>query len=273
MTQAKPIVMIATPCYSGHVAIEYLNSIAKTVHLLGEHRISHAITILQGDPFIGKARSRLASQFLTDYPTFTDLFFIDDDIGFPAEKVIRFLFHKEDVLVGACPKRSHTREWAADFFLRDGKILRKKNGLIMAGNITPTGFMRVKRHVIERMAEGCPWHLQHAEGTIRKVWHLFYAGHTDPAIEKLRTTDLSQFTREEMMAWLQRAIGVAPHTEEGKFWGEDSHFGNRWREMGGEVWVDPDISFTHRGPRVWGDGMTFADAIALEGVPVQLVDG
>jgi hypothetical protein len=32
---------------------------------------------------------------------------------------------------------------------------------------------------------------------------------------------------------------------EGVWWGEDYAFSRRWREMGGEIWVVPDLDITH----------------------------
>lgn len=39
--------------------------------------------------------------------------------------------------------------------------------------------------------------------------------------------------------------------EHGRYWGEDFVFCARWRELGGRVWVVPDIGFEHVGVKVW----------------------
>lgn len=39
--------------------------------------------------------------------------------------------------------------------------------------------------------------------------------------------------------------------EHGRYWGEDFVFCNRWRALGGKVWVMPDIGFEHVGVKVW----------------------
>ena len=35
------------------------------------------------------------------------------------------------------------------------------------------------------------------------------------------------------------------------FWGEDYCFARKWTDDGQEVWVDPNIEFTHRGTKKW----------------------
>jgi hypothetical protein len=34
-------------------------------------------------------------------------------------------------------------------------------------------------------------------------------------------------------------------------YGEDYSFCKRWRDMGGQVWVDPSISMGHLGTKIW----------------------
>jgi hypothetical protein len=266
----KPSVMIATPSYEGRPCLDYMTSMIETTNLLAGRQIEYVVHILPGDAFIAKARSRLASMMLTDHPACTDLLFIDDDICFSAEKVLKFLYYKEDIVCGICPKNLDVTEWAGEPFLSNGHAARKKNGL-MLGRMIPTGFLRIKRRVLERMAEVVPWHMESPRDTEpKKVWHFFHAGHVDPGIEKLRATDLSTLTREELIAWLKRAIGLVQPAEAGEYWGEDFFFAQRWRQMGGSCWIDPNIRFTHRGSKTWDGGGTFADAI--KDTPVQAID-
>jgi hypothetical protein len=35
--------------------------------------------------------------------------------------------------------------------------------------------------------------------------------------------------------------------EENTWYGEDTAFLRRWRDIGGEIWVEPDINFCHQG--------------------------
>ena len=39
--------------------------------------------------------------------------------------------------------------------------------------------------------------------------------------------------------------------EFGKFWGEDMDFCNRWRAIGGRIWLDTNIKFQHAGRKTW----------------------
>lgn len=36
-----------------------------------------------------------------------------------------------------------------------------------------------------------------------------------------------------------------------RWWGEDARFCRLWTDLGGEIWIDPDIEFNHTGPKTY----------------------
>jgi hypothetical protein len=244
-------VLIATPSFERRPCIEYVISMLQTEKALSAAKIDHATTILGGDPYLGKVRNRLVSTFLTEWPMATDLFFIDDDVGWPEHKFMEFLRRPEDIIVGAYPKKQESLEFPVTLQLDPDGNMIEQNGLYLA-NLVPTGFMRIKRHVLERMSMECgKYHEVIPGGTISIFWNMFEASYRDLELEGLRTRDLDTLTKDEAIAYLRRAIGVTASTQVGQFWGEDYYFAQRWRDMGGQVWCDPDIQFTHRGSKAW----------------------
>ena len=87
----------------------------------------------------------------------------------------------------------------------------------------PTGFLRIKRHVLDRMAAVAGRYID-GTGHGVKAHNIFEMGYC-PDNEK--------------------------ETGLGEWWGEDFAWCRRWHNMGGEIWVYPDINFGHRGGKTW----------------------
>jgi hypothetical protein len=214
----KPFCRFSTPALSHWVTLEYLMSALRTEKLLIEHGISHEWSNRPGDPFIAKARSSAACEFLkTDG---TDLFFLDDDIGWPAEKVLEFINRPEPVIAGVYPHKMEELSFPCSLEA-DGDHLVEENGLFRAV-LAPTGFMRIKREVLERLYDASP---------------------------PYRETEADGITYERR-AIFNSGVGV-----DGNYWGEDYAFCNACRAADIPVWIDPNINFFHRGTRRWAANM------------------
>lgn len=214
----RPFVFFATPTLSGNVSGEFFLSALSTQHLCNAESYITKWRLLMGDCYLSRVKSRLATEFLDSNAT--DLFFLDDDIGWPPEKVIEFINRPEDIIAGAYPLKSETAQFPMIPFSEDGNATMRGNHLKMA--YSTNGFMRIKRHVIEKLAE---------------ISNKFTIG-SGYAVQDNAT----QETCIEIFR-----VGVY----EDKFWGEDFDFSARCRALGFEIWCDTDIDFTHRGGRVW----------------------
>jgi hypothetical protein len=80
----EPNVFIAMPCY-GEIPLEVVLAIMR----VGGLPFSHAIHLTPGDSLVSRARNRLAADFLES--DCTHLLFIDSDIVFEPEDIIRLL--------------------------------------------------------------------------------------------------------------------------------------------------------------------------------------
>ena len=92
MPVVQQCAIFATPSLDHRVTLDYLRSWTETIWLMSSKGIAAGRVDRGGDCFVAKARSKLVTDFLNQYPMATDLFFLDDDIGWPAEKVIEFVF-------------------------------------------------------------------------------------------------------------------------------------------------------------------------------------
>jgi len=215
--RAGKFVVFCTPSLDGRVSMEFFESSIRTEHLLHRCGISTGYRQVSGDQFIAKARNRLVTDFLVEFPTATDLFFVDDDISWPAEKVRDFIARREMVVCGVYPKKSDSPSYPVEMETKDGKLIRQ-NGLFSA-ILAPTGFMRIKRPLLEAMVKNCRTYMEVMHDGSKKLSHnLFEAGLLPTGAD-----------------WV----------------GEDYDFCQKVRSMGETIWVDPDITFTHRGPKKW----------------------
>lgn len=213
----NPTVAIATPCFSHAVCVEYLRSALQTDWALAARGYDRTYLTHCGDQFIAKARNKLVNDFLVNHPGVENFFFIDDDLGWPADKFVEFIERDEDILVGVYPKRSDDEDWPV-VIKGEGGVLEEKDHLVRVLR-GPTGFMRIKRRVLEAL-------LPHA-----------------PVFKDINP----QGQTEETPGFF--AAGVAP---DGWFWTEDYIFCNNVVAAGFEIWADPDVAFTHRGQKTWG---------------------
>jgi hypothetical protein len=214
-------VCFATPSLDMRVCLEYKRSLSQTEWLLWNAGYVTAHMDRGGDCFVQKVRSKLATDFLRNFPDTDNFFFLDDDIGWPAEKAMEFIRSDKDVIAGIYPKKSEELDFpvalAADPIT--GELI-EQNGLLFAKSV-PTGFMRIKRRVLEKIAETSvnfmDFDIENGVGVGKQYHYLF-------------------------------ECGPGP---DGWFWGEDFSFCQKVLNAGFEIWVDPNIKFDHRGHRKW----------------------
>ena len=225
----KPVVLFAVTSFTGSVCREFLPSLIESLGILGQRGIASQLSIVPGDPYLSKARNRCAYEFLAHHLAATHLFFLDDDLGWQPDAVARLLDHDVDLVAGCYPKKTDKGEWPCQIDT-DSDGNPHARGPLWRAKLAPTGFMCIKRTVVERMAASAMMYVDtSATGWTTLQWNIF---------------DMGCFLSDG-----SRPIDQAGQV--GQFWGEDYYFCRKWRDMGGEIWIDPDIMFTHRGSMAW----------------------
>ena len=98
-----PKVFLATPMYGGMCTGYYTQSILQLNNLLRDSGVDCMMSFMFNESLITRARNGLAKAFLdTDC---THLFFVDADIRFQAQDVIRMLNAEKEVICGIYPKK------------------------------------------------------------------------------------------------------------------------------------------------------------------------
>ena len=212
-------IYFALPSYDSRVDVNFLYSMMNTQNLLFHYGTENRLGIVQGDCYVARARNNLVSQFLkTD---FTHLFFIDSDMGWDAESVVKLIAHDKDFICGAYQtKNDKTPKTYAIDPMMDGNEWKRDGGLIRLRGAA-TGFMCIKRSVFEKMIPNYP-----------DIAYMNLSGEMEHAffhcsIRKLRNMDHP--------LW----------------YGEDIDFSHKWIAMGGEIFCDPDMAFTHAGYKAY----------------------
>lgn len=220
--RSSPIkVFIATPAYDGKVAIELAASLITAMRLLDQKGVRAQWQTLAGCCYLPIVRNKLVKAFLTE--EFTDLLFIDSDVGFEPDAIEKILSHDVDVVAGAVPYRVDGGEFPVIMFAEDGKPV-VKDGLIKA-KMASTAFMRIRKTVFGKILE--------AFG------------------EKLVVVEMDQSDKET-----DRYLAVFDTQQVGsQWWGEDKRFCEMVRSLAIDVWIDPDIDFVHVGSKSWGGNL------------------
>jgi hypothetical protein len=161
--KAFPKVYIATPAYDGRTHTDYAQSMLETGFACGSFGIWPIGAVMGNGAFIDLSRCMFANIFLTDpdYADCTHFFFIDADLKWEARAFVELVRHCTDerpVVCGAYRKRQDIEEYPVRWkphpeLSKDGidRLWYDDDGWLMADRV-PTGFLCIKRFVLEEMA-------------------------------------------------------------------------------------------------------------------------
>jgi hypothetical protein len=149
----KPTVYIAMPCYDS-VKINTMLSVIKLVQQLSKSGIEIGINTMKS-PLIHQARNYLTSVFLTT--EYQYMLFIDSDIEFEPESVMRMLVSKKRII--CTPYRVKAEKLDKHIYTVEFK--NPKNIPFLPGGLVeleagPTGLMLIDRVVFERIIKNHP---------------------------------------------------------------------------------------------------------------------
>jgi hypothetical protein len=225
-------VAIATPAYGGMVTSAFTKALLGTFGELTARGIAHGWMTADG-AMVGANRNTLAATVLS-WPWASHVLFIDADMGWTPADALRLLAADKDVLggVGRVKRPFEDPPTYAYRPMTDahGSVLPPalcpRTGLLEVEAIG-TAFLCIKRRVFERLAAAYPESKYDAD-------------------ERL-APDALQYLHDFF------PVAVVGRRLEG----EDFGFCQRWRAIGGRIWLDPSIQLAHHGMASWdGDPMS-----------------
>ncbi len=214
-------VFIATPI-ARHPTRQYAMSLARTFATLTETGIRGYLQTVVGSSNLPRARNELVAEFLAS--DFTDLLWIDDDMGWEPGAVIRLLASGQSLIGGVGARKrpladADPEKWCVRVD-RGRRLVQDAFGAVQVDAIG-TGFLKVERCVFEALAQAYPARRRQGFATMpaaaRARYHGFYRFDDSP---------------EE--------------------WGEDFQFCRDWTALGGTCWADPMIRLVHSGEAEYG---------------------
>lgn len=251
----KVCLYILTPHYGGMCHVTYMNSLIATISRMKEVGVELHLEFCNNDSLVSRARNNLVAKAMTN-PNMTHMLFIDNDITWDPDSILKLLIADKPLVGGIYPLKHYNweklvstnpenpnvvqnwidrknqsmfRDAIQDVDLVHHRMLSynlnlSTNTLQIENNLTTvrhiaTGFMMIKRKVIEKMQQAFP-----------STKYVDDVGFLSP--------------KESEQAFALFDCGV----EEGHYFSEDWLFCHRWTKMGGTIHVDVTINLNHTGP-------------------------
>jgi len=252
----SPKLYILTPCFASMCYVTYVNSLMRTIEYFRNIKFPLQIEFCRNDSLVSRARNNLIARAMTD-STATHFMFIDNDITWEPHEIIKLIMADKELIGGIYPLKNYDwnklvknpfNPYETDQL---GTILKRKNAsqlkdiisdeqmiqynllkyninykesvMQIENNIAKvrhiaTGFMLIKRKVIENMQKAFP---------------------------STKYVDDVNFLQphENTNAYALFDCGV----EEGHYFSEDWLFCHRWSKMGGDIYIDVTVNLTHTG--------------------------
>ena len=240
-------VFIATPCYGGQIGEPYFRSMMRLAILCSKYEIPYTVSTLANESLVTRGRNTLVSFFMENKSA-THLFFIDADIEFQPEDLLRMVAYDKPITVGAYPKKAinwdsillaarnpdleetadsiegHSSNYVVNFdFLKDENGNRTPQVQIVDNLVrlkdAGTGFMCIKKDVIQKMMDAHPELKYNNDINVDKKFEPFMYALFDTMIDP----------------------------ESRRYLSEDYTFCRLWQMMGGDVYLDPRTALNHVG--------------------------
>jgi hypothetical protein len=239
-------IFIATPCYGGQIGEPYFRSMMRLAILCNKYNIQYTVSTLANESLVTRGRNTLVSFFMEN-PQATHLFFIDADIEFNPEDILRMVAYDKPVVVGAYPKKAlnwtsiigaaraneeeteETIEGHSSNYVVNFDFLKDKDG-----NHTPqvqiednlvklkdagTGFMCIEKSVIQKLFDKHP--------------------------EMKYVNDINVDQKFEPFMYALFDTMIDPDSR--RYLSEDYTFCRLWQNMGGTIYLDPRTALNHVG--------------------------
>jgi hypothetical protein len=202
---------IAIPAYDGKLNIQSAFELPQLAMASVKYKFQIHLAHLSGCSIITRARNSLVNQFMESDAT--EMLFIDADVNFKTADVLRImaLGGDKDVVCGSYPRRAKDQMFFTDIYYNEHGGLELTDGLLRVERVG-TGFMFIRRHVIEKLMQSHPEWKYYVEVEGKNHYSLF----------DFKSTPTG-------------------------YMGEDYLFCDRVREEGFKIYIDPDINLGHFG--------------------------
>lgn len=142
-------VLIGTPSYDGKLDVWYVDSLLKTQKLCIESGIELNSVYVSYDALVQRARNTLFKIAIDG--GYDDLFFIDFDVEWKPEWILRLLACPEPVVGAALVKKSDNEGYTIKLLNKDLRWNERRDLIEVDG--VGTGFLKISRFAMEKLWE------------------------------------------------------------------------------------------------------------------------
>ena len=196
----------------------YVKAMEDSIPAVEAAGISHSYTWRSGNPYISFIMSDMLHKAMeTDADTFM---FVDDDVSWSPLDLAKLLTTEGDVVVGTYRFKQEKEEYMGAWHCNNGVPVTRTGDGAIAAYAAPSGYLKITRAAIRIFMQKYP--------------QLLYGEPERPAID------------------LFNHGVIIPG--DGRWWGQDYAFCRRWTDIGGKIWMVPNLSIDHNswdGDEVW----------------------
>lgn len=208
-------VFFALPAYGGQLHVETFRALLANMLALLKRGDRFTLWDESGNAMIGHARDLILAQFLASGAT--HCVFIDTDVVFPADAVLRLIDAPVDFAAVVYRQRKDPANYCVLWDTSKPELWTNPSTGLLEVHAVPAGFICLTRECVERMS--CAY--EHK-------------------------------TFDDKAAPNGKAVALFDNIHDGTmYWGEDFSFCKRWRDIGGRIWVDPLINMGHIGNKMF----------------------
>lgn len=204
----SPRVFLATQAYE-HTSTSHDISVLATTQKLDEAGIPWERYVVIENCHVDDCRNAVLREFMQS--SCTDIVFLDADVFWNADDLVKLVRYDRDIVAGVYPKRARDQDYPV--FVRPGtELYAEEDGCVEVDGV-PAGFLRIRRNVVETLMEA----------------------------HKGRRY-LGQDKKEPFYTVLFERV-----YENGARWGGDYEFCRKAKAAGFKVHVDPEMALGHEG--------------------------
>lgn len=249
-------ICILTPCFGDICHIGYVKSLLNTLRVFEKLKIKISVEFCRNDSLVTRARNNLIAKAMND-PSITHFLFIDNDISWEPEDIVKLLCHNKHIIGGVYPIKKYnwhkllTQNTSTGEYDSIHKMKSHKDSTVLSKLITDETYIRSKM---------VNYNLNYLDGMLKVDNNIARVKHVATGfmlikrvtIEKMSASfpstkyidDVNFLTPDENKhAYALFECGI----ENEKYYSEDWLFCNRWRNMGGNIFIDVTICLDHTG--------------------------
>jgi hypothetical protein len=235
LKKKPPHVCIAFPAYTGTVHMGTMRSVIADIMQLAQRGVIVSIADECGNALIGDCRAKIVAGFLEN-EAFTHLIMIDHDVAWATGALVRLVEHTMkpgvDLVCAMYPQRSDPLTFNFRSALDNGEGLEidSETKLLEVWGV-PAGCICLTRTMLQKLVQAHP-----------ELEFMAERGKMVDGTVKARMKCHALFESY----WVKDANGRTSSKL-----GEDYAFCQRWRDLGGKVWIDPYIQTSHTGNKTF----------------------